>query len=83
MIVCICKVVTDRQVRAARAAGASTVAAVGAVTGAGTACGCCREAIAAILAAPCKPEPRDGCPNRAPPSGAIPTRIAAEGVKVP
>lgn len=83
MIVCICKFVTDRQVRAARAAGASTVEAVGAATGAGTGCGCCHETIAKILAAPCKPEPCHGCPNRAAPSESVPARIAAERVKAP
>jgi assimilatory nitrate reductase catalytic subunit len=75
--------VSDRQIRAARAAGASTVEAVGAATGAGTRCGCCHGTIAKILAEPCQPEPCAGCPNRAAPSESVPSRIAAERVKAP
>lgn len=83
MIVCICKFVSDRRIRAARDAGASTVEAVGAATGAGTGCGCCRETIARILAEPCRPEPCEACPNRAVPSEGVPSRVAAERVKAP
>ncbi len=52
MIVCLCEAVTDAAVRAARDAGARTVEAIGAATGAGTDCGSCREAIARILLEP-------------------------------
>ncbi len=83
MIVCICKFVSDRQVRGARASGATSVEAVAAATGAGTGCGCCHGTIARILAEPCKAEPCPGCPNRAAPSEAVPSRIAAERLKVP
>lgn len=82
MIVCICKFVSDRQIRAARGSGAATVGEVAATTGAGTGCGCCHGTIAKILAEPCKAEPCPGCP-RASPSEAVPSRVAAEGVKVP
>jgi bacterioferritin-associated ferredoxin len=81
VIVCLCRGVTDRVIRAARARGAVTVEAVAALTGAGTGCGCCRGTVAMLLAEPCRPEPCAACPNRA--SEAVPHRIAAEGVKSP
>lgn len=81
MIVCLCRFVTDRDVRAARARGADTVEAVSAATGAGTGCGCCRGAIATILAEPCRAVPCAGCPNRA--SEGVPRRVAANPVKSP
>lgn len=83
MIVCVCRFVSDRQIRSARASGAGTLEAVAAATGAGTDCGCCRGTIAKMLAGPCKAAPCPGCPNRAAPSEAVPSRIAAERVKVP
>ena len=75
MIVCLCRAVNDRAVRAARDAGARTVEAVGAATGAGTCCGCCKGTIAAILAEPCRAEPCPDCPSRA---DAVPLRAAAK-----
>ncbi len=81
MIVCLCRSVSDRDVRAARARGADTVEAVAALTGAGTGCGCCRSTVALILSEPCRAEPCAACPNRA--SEAVPRRIAAAGVKSP
>lgn len=81
MIVCVCRAVSDRDIRAARARGAVTLAAVAAATGAGTGCGCCREAVARLLAEPCRPEPCAACPNRVP--DAVPLRAAAAGVKTP
>jgi assimilatory nitrate reductase catalytic subunit len=45
MMVCICKAVSDTQLNAAIASGASSVAALGEATGAGTDCGCCRRAL--------------------------------------
>jgi bacterioferritin-associated ferredoxin len=88
MIVCICEAVSDRAIRAARDAGAATVAAVAAATGAGTGCGCCHGTIAKILAepvraVPCKPAPCAGCPNRAAANEGVPARIAAEQLKTP
>lgn len=77
MIVCLCRSVSDRAIRAARAAGAETVAHVAAATGAATGCGRCREAVARVLAEPC-PAPCPGCP-RAEASGGVPRRIAAAG----
>jgi assimilatory nitrate reductase catalytic subunit len=46
MIVCVCKGVTAGQVDQAIAEGASSLAALGALTGAGTDCGCCVKALA-------------------------------------
>jgi bacterioferritin-associated ferredoxin len=83
VIVCLCKVVSDRAIRAARDAGAVTLQAIGAATGAGTGCGCCRDAVARILAEPCRPVPCTGCPGRAEASEAVPARIAAERLKAP
>jgi bacterioferritin-associated ferredoxin len=45
MIVCSCRVVSDRRIREAVAAGATTVIAVGRMIGAGTGCGMCRRSI--------------------------------------
>ena len=70
MILCICKVVTDKQVDAAIQAGAHTVEAVGAATGAGTECGCCQQSIqdriqgVARLGSPCGRNCAD-CPRLA------------------
>jgi assimilatory nitrate reductase catalytic subunit len=78
VIVCICRAVSDRAIRAARDAGADTVQAIGAATGAGTCCGCCRGEIERILAEPLVELPRVA---RAPPAGpareSVPLRIAA------
>jgi assimilatory nitrate reductase catalytic subunit len=51
-MVCACLKVGARTIGKARAAGAVTVEAVGAATGAGTNCGSCRVEIARILSAP-------------------------------
>lgn len=51
MYVCICHAVTDRQIDAAIAAGATTEDDVGAVTGAGTGCGGCLQRICDRLTA--------------------------------
>jgi bacterioferritin-associated ferredoxin len=50
VVVCHCKVVTDRDVRAAHAAGAGSVATVGRLCGAGQSCGGCRPALAELIA---------------------------------
>jgi bacterioferritin-associated ferredoxin len=49
MIVCICKLVTDRQVKSAIAEGASTVAEVARACQAGTGCGACTEQIQEMI----------------------------------
>ena len=49
MYVCICKGVSQAVVGQAIASGARTVDAVGAATGAGTDCGCCRKTISREL----------------------------------
>lgn len=49
MYVCICKNVTDSQVRAAIAKGAHTMEAVGRATRAGTCCGACHDDIEALV----------------------------------
>jgi bacterioferritin-associated ferredoxin len=51
MIVCICKRVSEQQIRAAIDAGAATVAEVGACCRAGTGCGACHEYIAEMIEA--------------------------------
>lgn len=50
MIVCICRAVSDRTVRAAIAAGAATVKQVGQACGAGTCCGACRPQLYKLIA---------------------------------
>ena len=68
MIVCLCKRVSDRAIRAAVEAGAASVEAVGRATGAGTDCGGCRGTIAAMIAsgtAPPRPGACPGCPRGA------------------
>ena len=64
MIICLCKGVSHRDVDAAIAAGAETVAAIGRTCGAGTGCrGCVGTLRARLLAArplyTSEPEPRD------------------------
>jgi bacterioferritin-associated ferredoxin len=49
MLICHCHAVTDRAIREAARAGATTAAAVGAACGASTACGGCRELVDAIV----------------------------------
>lgn len=51
MIVCSCKVVSDRRVREAIAAGADTVVAVTRVTGAGSGCARCRRTLHELIGA--------------------------------
>jgi bacterioferritin-associated ferredoxin len=46
---CVCKAVTDGQVREAVASGCSSAAAVAAETGASTDCGSCRPALCAEI----------------------------------
>jgi bacterioferritin-associated ferredoxin len=45
MVLCICQAVTDREVDATIHSGARSLDEVAAGCGAGTDCGCCREAI--------------------------------------
>lgn len=74
MIVCVCASISDRAIRAARDASATSVEAIATATGAGADCGCCAETIARILAeapaAPCKKEPCQDCPRRGGPAEA-------------
>ena len=49
MIVCLCRVVTDRTVRTAVDGGARSVAEVERACGAGSGCGVCRPALAALI----------------------------------
>ncbi len=49
MYVCLCHAVTDREIRDKVAEGATSVEAVMGCTGAGTRCGGCRPAIAALV----------------------------------
>ena len=72
MIVCVCKGISDRAIRAALDAGATGAEAIAGATGAGTDCGCCRETIERMVtrAAPCASPPCPGCPRAAGPRGA-------------
>jgi bacterioferritin-associated ferredoxin len=49
MYVCVCKAVTDRDIKRAVNEGASTVAEVMECTGAGTSCGTCIAEIAEVV----------------------------------
>ena len=49
MIVCICRAVCDRTIRATIAAGARTVHEVATACRAGTSCGSCKEQIAELI----------------------------------
>lgn len=49
MYVCLCTAVTDHEIRKTVAEGASSVEEVAFCTGAGTRCGTCVNAIAAIV----------------------------------
>jgi bacterioferritin-associated ferredoxin len=49
MIVCVCNAVSDREIRAAVAAGAHSFAEVQAQLGVATCCGRCRECAARIV----------------------------------
>lgn len=87
MIVCLCRAVSDRTIRAARDAGARSVEAIGVVTGAGACCGCCRGTIARILAEPCAAVPCVPCEARPAsedaPAETVPLRAAADRLKTP
>ena len=76
MIVCICRSVSDRAIRAARDDGAVTLEAIGEATGAGSCCGCCRGSIAKILAEPLVELPRVARPAHEA-AGSVPVRAAA------
>jgi bacterioferritin-associated ferredoxin len=81
VIVCCCRAVSDRAIRVARDAGASTVEAIGVATGAGTCCGCCKGTIARLLAEPLVELPRIA---RLPgPAESVPARIAAGKEETP
>lgn len=56
MIVCHCKVVNDRAVRAAIDAGATTLGGVCRATGAGTVCGGCVPGVRSLLMSYGRPE---------------------------
>ena len=51
MRVCLCRGVSDREVREALACGASTVREVGRACGAGLDCGSCHELLRSLLRA--------------------------------
>lgn len=83
MIVCLCRFVSDRAIRAARDAGARTIEAVADATGAGSGCGCCHGTIAKILAEPCRAEPRAEPQRRPAAADGVPHRIAADRLDPP
>ncbi len=49
MYICICSAITDRQVRAAVAAGATSLGELSMQLGVGAGCGCCREAAQQVI----------------------------------
>ena len=49
MFVCLCKAITDRQIREARDQGYTTVEALGRHLGVATCCGRCRQAAIQVL----------------------------------
>ncbi|MCC6528434.1 MAG: (2Fe-2S)-binding protein [Polyangiaceae bacterium] len=63
MIVCLCRGVSDRDVERAIAAGARSLEAVRAATGAGACCGACHPAIAELVGAAAR---REACASAAP-----------------
>lgn len=65
MIVCHCARVTDRDIRAAIDAGATSMKAVIHATGAGRCCAPCRDEIACILAGSAAADHADAGPRRA------------------
>ena len=70
MLVCLCRGVSDRQVREVLARGATTVREVGRACGAGADCGSCRDLIRNMLAS-CAPR---GCE---PPAASAPSSSSA------
>ncbi|HET7674096.1 MAG TPA: (2Fe-2S)-binding protein [Gammaproteobacteria bacterium] len=57
MYVCVCNTVSDRRIREAVAAGASSFEALQATLGVSTCCGCCEPEVREMLAEqPAKPE---------------------------
>ena len=49
MYVCICKAVTDTEIRAAADDGVHVMEQLAETLGAGTGCGCCRESAQAVI----------------------------------
>jgi len=47
--ICICNAITDRQIRAAVAAGAASLSDVSMQLGVGSGCGCCRDAAQQVI----------------------------------
>jgi bacterioferritin-associated ferredoxin len=80
VIVCVCRAVSDRTLRALVRDGARTPEELARATGAGTSCGCCREEIERLVASDhreaCREVPCPGCPGRAG-ADAPPRRVAA------
>jgi bacterioferritin-associated ferredoxin len=69
VIVCICRGVSDRQVRLAVANGAATLREVRAMCDAGRGCGSCHEQIQGMLGTGCsgnEPCPAAGCASSVP-----------------
>jgi bacterioferritin-associated ferredoxin len=60
VIVCVCHVVSDKTIREAAEAGANADE-IGSKTGAGRACGCCRETVEAFVQRARAKESADGC----------------------
>ncbi len=58
MYVCVCKAISDQDIRRAVASGARTFDAVQAVTGCTTCCGCCEDEARGLVEETVAAEPR-------------------------
>jgi bacterioferritin-associated ferredoxin len=73
MLVCVCRGVSDRELREVVARGASTLRDVGRACGAGTDCGSCRDLLRTMLAS-CAPQGCESAPGSARPAGKLETQ---------
>lgn len=69
MYICICRAITDHQIREAAHAGAGSADAVCSLLGAGDGCGTCVDSIAALVE-----QSRGRRPKGHGPDGALPAR---------
>lgn len=75
MLICHCRVVSDREIREAIDCGASDHCAVAKACGAGTGCGGCVPMIRELLADHC-PAPGDGADDASPGSQPLASSVA-------
>lgn len=77
VIVCICRGVSDRQVRLSVLGGASTVREVGAHCQAGRGCGACHEQIEGMIAEAATCPANDNRPAGCPLAASVPASAAS------